>query len=130
MYDSGGLVRVMPDSLSTGRHGPWVLAGVPGGEVRITNGWLPPGALRLWRFANLGQAGCAAAVIRRHARLSDDGWAWEVADVADHRPIHDIAGQLAALRAWARSLEPEIEAALIGRGPGHYPLLERTQGDA
>lgn len=127
-FDAGGLVRVVGRSPGDpGIGGPFILAAVPGGEVRITNAWLPPSAVKLYRFASLGQAGLAAAVIRRHARLSDDGYAWEIADVADHRPVHDIAGQLILLKAWARSLEPAIAAALKGRGPGHWSMLAREE---
>lgn len=129
-FDAGSLVYPVKQRGWPGRlelSDPLILAGVPGGEIRITNRWLPKQAMKLYRFATLTQAYIAADVVHRHARLSDDGYAWQVADVADHRPIHDVAGALAKLEQWARRVEPEIRDALTGWGPGHYSLLHRQE---
>ena len=125
-FDQGDLVRSF-DHLPQYRHQPWFLAGAPSGEIRITNGWLHPSCVRLYRFADRRQALAAAPIVMREARLGINAESWHVAAVADHRPLWDNTGALAKLEAWARRLEPQLEHRLRRLGAGHYSMIARRR---
>jgi len=121
-YDPGGILRVHHKPGDREVRGPFFLAGVLGGEVRITN-LVPPTAIKLYRFATLRQAQAAVPAVMAAARSYDGGDQWLVPEVSLHRPLGDVGTQVHLMREWMRRLEPELQRRLAPFGPGHYSLV-------
>jgi hypothetical protein len=107
-----------------GRSGqPWFMFAFRSGGVGITNAAIPAGAIRLFRFATLGQATAAGGVLEAHARLSRHGEVLLVPGVVD---ADDDEEAIDALIAWHDRIQPILEERLAGNLTGFYSMRERA----